>query len=94
LAIGASRSASLARALASIVLIRRADDVVEHADLVFGKARGAVDEQVGDAGQDFVVAVECARGQRGFELFDQRKGLHHAVERHVFEFAQRMPSKR
>jgi hypothetical protein len=41
----------------------RADEaahhVVEHADLVFGKARGAVDEQIGDAGQDLVAAADC-----------------------------------
>ena len=49
LAIGASRCASLARALASIVLDQARHDVVEDVDLVLGKARRAADEKIGDA---------------------------------------------
>ena len=69
-------------------------DVVEHDDLVLGKARGAVDEEIGDAGQDRDAARTRAGGQRGFELVKQGQGTVHAPRRHAIEFPLRMRRER
>ena len=52
-------------------------DVVEHADLLFGIARGVVDEEIGDAGQDVDAARNAPRRQRGFELVEEGKATHY-----------------
>jgi hypothetical protein len=52
-------------------------DVVEHADLLFGIARGIVDEEVGDAGQDIDAARDAPRRQRSFELVEEGEATHY-----------------
>ena len=56
-------------------------DVVEHADLLFGIARGVVDEEVGDAGEDVDAARNAPRRQRGFELVEEGKATHYNSRR-------------
>ena len=51
-------------------------DVVENADLILGKAVGAVDEEIGDAGQDVDPAVDIAGSECGLEFVKERKGTH------------------
>ena len=69
-------------------------DIVEHADLVLGKARRAVDEQIGDAGQDLDAARTRAGGQRGFEFVKQGESSVHALRCHAIELPLRMPRER
>ena len=63
-------------------------DVVEHADLILGKVLGAVDEEIGDAGQDVDPAIDVAGCEGGLELVKKRKGTHHnSGRRHAIELA-------
>ena len=88
LAIGASRCASLARTLASIVLTRRRHDVVENPDLILGIAVGAVDEEIGYAGKNVDPAVDIAGGEGGLEFVKEGKGTHHnSGRRHAVELS-------
>ena len=66
-------------------------DVVEHDDLIFGIMLGAVDEEIGDAGEDVDPARDAAGGQRGLEFVKERKGTHHnSGRRHAVESAVTM----
>ncbi len=69
-------------------------DVIEHAGLRLGKARRAADEKIGDAREHFDVACTGAAGERGLELFDDRKGLHALACRHIIETPTTMPRER
>src|SRR5208282_4718435 len=54
-------------------------DVIEYADLLFGIARCAAHEQLGDAREHLDTARIGAGRQGGFELGDEGKSLHDAT---------------
>ena len=56
-------------------------DVIEHADLIFGKTRRSDDEQIGDAREHLDPACVGAGRERSLEFIEQRKGTHHATRR-------------
>ena len=60
-------------------------DVVEHADLLFGIARRAADEQIGDAREHLDAARIGAGGERGLELVDEGKSAHRCSGRRPIE---------
>ena len=63
-------------------------DVVEDADLILGIAVGAVDEEVGNAGQNVDAAIDIAGGESGLELVKKRKGTHrNSGRRHAIELS-------
>ncbi len=53
--------------------------VVEHADLIFGIVLGAVDEEIGDAGEDLDPAGDAAGCEGGLEFVKKGKGTHHIL---------------
>jgi len=54
-------------------------NVIEHADLLVGKARGVANEQVGNAREHLDAPRVGAGIERGFELVDEGERSRHAT---------------